>query len=153
VYPIPKRFPSRLVTFPSDPNYGFHPTKNLPGYPAIDFAATRLTPVVAVENGRVREFSSAIGGQALYFRGDSGVDYFYAHLRSAGVSRGERVRAGDVIAVIAPLSSLDHLHLGANANFGAKLVGRGRAGTDNLSDPATQRARATMRAISRAPRV
>ena len=153
VYPIPKRFPSRLVTFPSDPNYGFHPTKNLPGYPAIDFAATRLTPVVAVENGRVREFTGAIGGQALYFRGDSGVDYFYAHLRSAGVSRGERVRAGDVIAVIAPLSSLDHLHLGANANFGAKLVGRGRAGTDNLSDPATQRARATMRAISRAPRV
>jgi RHS repeat-associated protein len=153
VYPIPKRFPSRLVTFPSDPTYGFHNTENLAGYPAIDFAAARWTPVVAVENGRVREFSSAIGGGALYFRGDSGVDYFYAHIRSHGVSRGERVRAGEVIAVLAPLSNLDHLHLGANANFGGKLVGRGRAGTDSLSDRATRRAREIMRAVTRAPRV
>jgi RHS repeat-associated protein len=153
VYPIPKRFPSRLVTFPSDPHYGFHRTENLAGYPAIDFAALRWTPVVAVENGRVREFSSAIGGEALYLRGDSGVDYFYAHIRSARVSRGERVRAGQVMALLAPLSTIDHLHLGANANVGGRIVGRGRAGTDNLSDPATQRARAVMRAISRAPRV
>jgi RHS repeat-associated protein len=65
VYPIPKRFPSRLVTFPSDPKYGLHPTTNAPGYPAIDFAAVRWTPVVAVENGRVREFTSAIGGEGL----------------------------------------------------------------------------------------
>jgi RHS repeat-associated protein len=153
VYPIPRRFSSRLVTFPSSPKYGFHWTENLLGYPAIDFAASRETPVVAVESGRVREFSSAIGGEALYFRGDSGVDYFYAHLRSPRVSRGERIQAGRVLAVLAPLPDLDHLHLGANANFGGKLVGRERAGTNDLRDSATRRAWEVMQAISRAPRV
>ena len=153
VHPIPRRFSSRVVTFPSDPIYGFHATENLAGYPAIDIAAARGTPVVAVENGRIREFSSAIGGGALYLRGDSGFDYFYAHIRPGTASRGSRVRAGDVIATIAPLSGLDHLHLGANGNFSGRLVGRGRAGSDRVRDPGNQRGRARMRAIVRAPRV
>jgi RHS repeat-associated protein len=151
VYPIPRRYASHLVTFRSDPIYGLHPTRNLPGYPAIDFRAVRKTPVVAVESGRIREFSSAIGGGALYFRGESGVDYFYGHITPGPISRNQRFRAGDVIARVAPID-YDHLHLGANANFGGNIVGRERVGTDDPSHPATRRATAIIKAISRAPR-
>jgi hypothetical protein len=68
------------------------------------------------------------------------------------VSRNQRFRAGDVIARIAPID-YDHLHLGANANFGGRIDGRRRTGTDDPRDPNTRRATAAIKAISRAPRI
>lgn len=151
VHPIPKRVSSHVVTFPSDPKYGLHSTDGLPGYPAIDFAALRGKPVVAVENGRIREFGSAQGGLALYLLGDSGVDYFYAHLGSNAVSRNQRVRAGQVIGRVAALHTLDHLHLGANVGGDVLPGRRGRTGQDSGRN--YELARAVIQAISRAPRV
>lgn len=151
VYPIPRRVPSRVVTFASDPRYGLHSTDGLPGYPAIDFAAARGKPVVAVENGRIREFGSAQGGLALYLLGDSGVDYFYAHLGSEAVSRNQRVQMGQAIGRIAPLRNLDHLHLGANVGGDVVPGRRGRTGQDSGRN--YELGRAVIQAISRAPRV
>jgi murein DD-endopeptidase MepM/ murein hydrolase activator NlpD len=129
-----------------------HPTDGIPGYPALDFGAGRGTPVVAVESGRIRENSSAQDGGAFYMRAASGVDYWYRHITPT-VTRGQSVRIGQVVGRIAAHHKADHLHLGANANFGAGLVGKGRAGTDRESDPAWRLGVSIMREINRAPRV
>jgi murein DD-endopeptidase MepM/ murein hydrolase activator NlpD len=154
VYPIPKRFASRVVRSPGP--YGVHPTEGLPGYPAIDFAAEAPASVVAVESGRVRDWSGhspglgPVGGihgpfgWSIYLRGDSGRDYYYTHLGSRAVAPGVRVRVGQRIGRVGDYSrwgGLDHLHLGGNV---------GRTRSNSGADYA--RGAALIVAISRAPR-
>jgi len=154
VYPIPKRYASRVV--PSPGPYGVHPTEGLPGYPAIDFAVEAPASVVAVESGRVRDWSGhspglgPIGGihgpfgWSVYLRGDSGRDYYYTHLGSRAVAPGVRVRVGQRIGRVGNYSrwgGLDHLHLGANV---------GRTRSNSGADYA--KGAALIVAISRAPR-
>lgn len=129
-----------------------HPTSGLPGYPALDFGGREGTPTVAVESGRIREFGDAAEGDALYMRGDSGIDYWYGHIRRL-VSRGQRVQSGQVIGRTARHFNGDHLHLGANANIDGEIIGRQRQGTDVRTDPAWIAGVAVMREVSRAPRV
>ena len=59
----------------------FTATDGLAGYPALDFGAPEGAPVLAVESGYVREFGDAAQGDALYLRGDSGIDYWYGHIQ------------------------------------------------------------------------
>jgi len=145
VHPIPKQFATWGGTL-------IHPTSGLPGYPALDFGGKEGTPTVAVESGHIRELGDAAEGDALYLRGDSGVDYWYGHIRRL-VARGERVRLGQVIGRTAHHSNGDHLHLGANANFSGGIIGRGRQGANVRTDPTWILGVALMREISRAPRV
>jgi len=146
VHPIPRRF---------HPVWGgthIHPTAGLPGYPALDFGENEGAPVVAVERGYIRELGDADQGDALYLAGDSGVDYWYGHIRRL-VTRGQMVRLGQVVGRIVHHSNGDHLHLGANANLGGSYIGRRRVGTDVVSTPTWREGVAIMRQIHRAPRV
>jgi murein DD-endopeptidase MepM/ murein hydrolase activator NlpD len=145
VHPIPKRTPTWGGAY-------IHATSGLAGYPALDFGGARGTPVLAVERGYVREFGSADVGDALYLRGDSGIDYWYGHIRRVA-ARGQAVRPGQVVGRTVHHPNGDHLHLGANANIGGKIIGRRRAGTDVITDPTWTLGVVTMRQISRAPRL
>ena len=146
VHPIPERF---------HPVWGgthIHPTAGLPGYPALDFGENEGAPVVAVERGYIREFGNADQGDALYLRGDSGVEYWYGHIKRL-VSRGQPVRLGQIIGRVVHHSNGDHLHLGANANIGGRIIGRRRAGTDVSTNRTWKAGVAIMRQISRATRI
>lgn len=63
----------------------------------VDMIAARGAPVVAIETGVVeRMTTSSLGGLSIYFRGDSGDRYYYAHLDAfaAGVAGGSRLEVG-----------------------------------------------------------
>ena len=81
-----------------------------------DLLAPRGVEVYAIEDGVIDRFSnSALGGKAVYFQGDSGAYYFYAHLDDFGTQvEGQRVRAGDVIGYNGDTGNArgtPHLHL------------------------------------------
>jgi murein DD-endopeptidase MepM/ murein hydrolase activator NlpD len=149
VHPIPRRFPTWGGT-------RIHPTGNLLGYPAIDFGGDEGTPVVAVERGYIRAWGSADQGEALNLRGDSGVDYWYGHIRQM-VSVGQTVLPGQVIGrtvkYVKPEGRADHLHLGANTNIKGERSDGSRPGTNNPNHPTWKLGVAIMQEISRAPRV
>lgn len=81
-----------------------------------DILAPRGVELYAIEDGYIdRTSNSALGGIGLYFQGDSGARYFYAHLDSLGPQvDGERVRAGDVIGTNGDTGNArgtPHLHI------------------------------------------
>jgi murein DD-endopeptidase MepM/ murein hydrolase activator NlpD len=71
---------------------------------AIDMAAARGTPVVAVDDGVVKKlFTSAAGGLTVYeFDGDARYAYYYAHLDryAEGLHEGQAVRKGDRLGYV-----------------------------------------------------
>ena len=71
---------------------------------AIDMAATRGTPVLAVDDGVVKKlFTSAAGGLTVYeFDGDASYAYYYAHLDryAEGLHEGQAVRRGDRLGYV-----------------------------------------------------
>ena len=83
---------------------------------AIDLAAPRGTPLVAVTDGVVRrKHWNALGGKTLYLTSADGrFDYYYAHLDeyAAGVEIGTRVRRGDVLGTVGSTGNArgPHLH-------------------------------------------
>ncbi len=65
-----------------------------------DMLAARGANVVAIETGTISRLStSSLGGISIYFRGDSGAYYYYAHLDgyAAGISSGQRVTVGTLL--------------------------------------------------------
>jgi peptidoglycan LD-endopeptidase LytH len=85
---------------------------------ALDIAAKRGTPVVAVDDGRVRKlFTSDKGGLTIYqFDTEGKLCYYYAHLDNyaVGLSEGDLVHRGQVIGFVgtsgnAP-ENAPHLH-------------------------------------------
>ena len=85
---------------------------------AMDIAAPRGTPVVAVGDGRVvKLFTSARGGCTVYqFDPDEQFAYYYAHLDShaAGLKEGMAVKRGDVLGYVGSTGNAaadaPHLH-------------------------------------------
>jgi peptidoglycan LD-endopeptidase LytH len=71
---------------------------------AIDMAAARGTPVLAVDDGVVKKlFTSAAGGLTVYeFDGDASYAYYYAHLDryAEGLHEGQAVRKGDRLGYV-----------------------------------------------------
>lgn len=61
-------------------NYG-DPRPN-GSHAGIDIEAPKRAPVVAVESGKVRHWSSGLGGCMLYLHGQSGTTYFFIHLNN-----------------------------------------------------------------------
>jgi peptidoglycan LD-endopeptidase LytH len=85
---------------------------------ALDIAAKRGTPVLAVEEGRIRKlFTSDKGGFTIYQFDPTGkLCYYYAHLDgyADGLREGDLVRRGEVIGYVgtsgnAPVNA-PHLH-------------------------------------------
>ena len=82
-----------------------------------DIFATMGTPVVASENGTLDGVGSGtLGGIKLWVNGDSGNEYYYAHLAAfaPGVRDGKRVRAGEVVGFVGDTGNAKgtspHLH-------------------------------------------
>ena len=82
-----------------------------------DIFATRGTPVVASENGTLDGVGSGtLGGIKLWVNGESGNEYYYAHLAAFApdVRNGKKVRAGEVIGYVGDTGNAKgtspHLH-------------------------------------------
>ena len=71
---------------------------------AIDMAAARGTPVLAVDDGVVKKlFTSAAGGLTVYeFDAEGSYAYYYAHLDryAEGLHEGQTVRKGDRVGYV-----------------------------------------------------
>lgn len=82
----------------------------------IDILAAQGTPVLAAADGRiVKFFDSVRGGTTIYqFDRSERFVYYYAHLsaRAAGLSEGDQVRQGQVIAYVGMTGNapIPHLH-------------------------------------------
>jgi hypothetical protein len=77
---------------------------------AVDIMARAGTPVGAPEAGTIIRHGSAQGGQALYFKGDSGSLYWLGHIEDLGPI-GHHYDRGGVIATISPHHAHPHLHI------------------------------------------
>ena len=88
----------------------------------VDMAAARGTPLVAMDNGKVRVGWHYAGGRQVYVYADNGTFYYYAHLSgyASGLSSGQRVAKGQVIGYVGSTgnASTSHLHLGMGPRSG-----------------------------------
>ena len=102
-------------------SYGF---PRMPGTPdehwheGIDIFAPSGTPLVATERGVVtRVGSGRLGGLTVWLRGESGTDWYYAHLLShaPGLTEGMVVDGGDLLGYVGNTGNARttpaHLHL------------------------------------------
>lgn len=88
------------------------------GHEAIDLMATRGTPVLAADDGRIAKlFFSQPGGITVYQFDPSGqFAYYYAHLDryAAGLAEGQTVRRGSLIGYVGSSGNASadapHLH-------------------------------------------
>src|SRR5262245_8273500 len=107
-----------------------------------DLMATKKTPVLAVESGKVEFWTtSASAGCMLYLHGDSGTDYRYIHLNNdltmkndnrgkcvpgvsyaRGLKDGAKVQAGQMIGYVGDSGDADGLH--AHLHFEVHPNGR-----------------------------
>jgi hypothetical protein len=110
-----------------------------------DMMATKKTPVLAVESGKVEFWTtSANAGCMLYLHGDSGTDYWYIHLNNdltmkndnrgkcvpgvsyaRGLKDGAKVQAGQMIGYVGDSGDANglhaHLHFEVHPNGGAAV--------------------------------
>lgn len=82
-----------------------------------DIFAAHGTPLIAAENGTLARIGTGtLGGNKLWIRGESGNEYYYAHLSAfePGIADGQPVRAGDVIGYVGDTGNArgtsPHLH-------------------------------------------
>lgn len=83
----------------------------------VDMLAARGTPVVAVQDGVIKRMrNGGLGGIAVWLRGHSGDEFYYAHLDAwaAGLSVGQEVSTGRQLGTVgttgnAP-ANVPHLH-------------------------------------------
>ncbi|HET8529216.1 MAG TPA: M23 family metallopeptidase [Gaiellaceae bacterium] len=116
-----------------------------PPHPGNDLLATKKTPVIAVESGKVKFWTtSATAGCMLYLYGDSGTMYEYIHLNNdvtmkndnrgkcvagtayaKGLKDGARVTAGQQIGYVGDSGDANgihpHLHFEVHPNGGAAV--------------------------------
>lgn len=89
-----------------------HNTDGVPFYPAFDTGFGQAGRwVIAPELMTVQKQSGAIGGDAFYATGKSGIDYWVGHIGVAPPT-GTTFRKGERIARIADQSGTDHVHWG-----------------------------------------
>ncbi|KLR60450.1 Peptidase family M23 [Actinobacteria bacterium IMCC26207] len=82
-----------------------------------DIFATYGTPLIASENGTVARIGTGtLGGNKLWVVGESGTEYYYAHLSAfaVGLSDGMRVTAGQLVGYVGDTGNArgtsPHLH-------------------------------------------
>ena len=91
----------------------------------VDFLAARGTPVVAVEDGTVKRMrNGGLGGITVWLAGNSGHEYYYAHLNewAPGLAAGQTVSAGDPLGTVGTTGNspehIPHLHWEYHPNGG-----------------------------------
>lgn len=83
----------------------------------VDMLSAKGTALVAIESGTIKRMStSSLGGITVWVRGNSGDEFYYAHLDSwaPGLSKGQSVTVGDFVGTVgtsgnAP-ANVPHLH-------------------------------------------
>ena len=98
----------------------------------VDVMAARGTPVVAVEDGGIRQMrNGGLGGITVWLVGDSGDEYYYAHLDgwAPGLSVGQEVTTGEALGTVGTTgNSPEHIpHLHWEYHPGGYLPGAGTA--------------------------
>lgn len=90
--------------------------------------AARGTPTVAIESGTVRRLGSGgLGGITIWLTGQSGDEYYYAHLDdwAPGLSVGQAVGVGELIGFVGSTGnasySVPHLHFELHPGGGSAV--------------------------------
>lgn len=117
---MPSQLANGLLTLPTQWK-GTHDTSgagwNQDARSATDLMAAAGTWVGAPEGGVVSRYGSAQGGEALYFKGDSGATYWIGHIDSR-VPIGTRVKKrGGRIARVSADHPAPHVHLDRITNW------------------------------------
>lgn len=123
-------------TYPGSPVPGqqahssTHETAGLSGYPAYDYMAPTGSPAVSPVDGVVDRLSGhpvsagwfpAPGGAfglSIYINGNDGKSYYLTHLDKLMVQAGDRVKQGQQVAILAPLTengNASHVHMGVHS--------------------------------------
>lgn len=112
IQPITNEELSRLAS-----GYGFrlHPIlKVRKMHTGVDFSAPKGTPIHATGDGVVREVKTVFGGYGKYVEIDHGFGFItkYAHMNEFNVSKGQKVKRGDVIGTVGNTgsSTAPHVH-------------------------------------------
>ena len=126
VFPIAGPYSVPLIN-----SFGF---PRMPGTPdahahqGIDIFAPRGTPLVAAERGVIgRVGNGRLGGLKFWLRGESGADWYYAHLDgfAPGLHNGQVVEAGELLGYVGntgnAVGTPPHLHLEIHPNGGAAV--------------------------------
>ena len=91
---------------------GFGVDRGRRSHLGIDLGGSRGTPIFAVEDGRIdRKKWQKNGALQIVLKGDGGSKYYYGHMDEVYVSGGERVLAGQVIAIMGDTGSPGAVHL------------------------------------------
>jgi len=98
-------------------------TKYSHWHQGTDIFAAQGTPLVATEDGTLAKIGSGVlGGNKLWVVGESGTEYYYAHLSAfaAGAVNGKAVKAGEVVGYVGntgnALGTPFHLHFEIHPN-------------------------------------
>jgi murein DD-endopeptidase MepM/ murein hydrolase activator NlpD len=91
----------------------------------VDMMADRGTPLVAIEAGTVGRLSNGgLGGITVWLLGDSGTEYYYAHMDAwaSGLAQGQRVPIGGSLGTVGSTGNAPdawpHLHFEIHPNGG-----------------------------------
>ena len=122
-----------------------------------DIFATYGSPLIAAENGVIARLGTGtLGGNKLWVVGESGTEYYYAHLSAfaEGISDGTKVAAGDLVGYVGDTGNAKgtspHLHFEIHpeggdavnpypllkAAYGSRPVARAVAPEPTVVDPA-----------------
>lgn len=93
----------------------------------VDIFAPRGTPVLAVEDGRVRRVgTNRLGGNTIWITGGEGRSFYYAHLDRQSVRSGDQIMTGDTLGWVGNTGNAartpPHLHFGVRVRGGAGWV-------------------------------
>jgi ribosomal protein L27 len=78
----------------------------------IDLGGKRGTPIYAIEDGVIdRTKVQSNGAIQIVMRGVSGSKFYYGHMDKVLISGGQRVKAGEVIALMGDTGSPGQVHL------------------------------------------
>jgi murein DD-endopeptidase MepM/ murein hydrolase activator NlpD len=96
----------------------------------LDFRAQVGTPVFAMASGTVEgvgdtdiDCKGASFGKWVFIRYNNGLSSVFGHLSAISISKGETVKAGDIVALSGNTgsSTAQHLHVGVYASEGVKI--------------------------------
>ena len=97
LFPLPEEYRPNLTNSFAEPRGG-RP------HEAVDIVAPRLTPIRAVDDGRIAKlFFSAAGGHTIYqFDPSERYAYYYAHLERYAdqLAEGQRIRRGQLLGFV-----------------------------------------------------
>jgi murein DD-endopeptidase MepM/ murein hydrolase activator NlpD len=97
LFPLPDEYRPNLIN-------SFAELRGNRPHEAVDIVAPRLTPVRAVDDGRIAKLFFSVAGGVTIYQFDPGerYAYYYAHLEkyADGLAEGQRVRKGQLVAFV-----------------------------------------------------